>query len=156
MVVNPPRSTWVYEGSAVMVMLPREAEGPLSPTGSSHFKVWSSGLGVASSSQCGSKGEKRLCTECREREREVIFHPCAHMCVCRKCSKDLSSCPMCHADILHSEIKRRSLSRYSSEAKISTGEVASRGMQQDQHPAGSQHDTTRRDATGAAVGKEVL
>ena len=43
-----------------------------------------------------------LCVVCMERERNILLLPCAHLCVCQMCSKNmLSDCPICRSDIVN-------------------------------------------------------
>ncbi|CAL5223801.1 g6372 [Coccomyxa viridis] len=64
----------------------------------------------ANSESC-TKGEDQddedLCIVCWEREREVIFCDCMHMCTCQSCASDVMAagalCPMCRTRI-HSTI----------------------------------------------------
>lgn len=40
------------------------------------------------------------CVVCLERKCDIIFLPCGHLCSCSACEPDLSSCPLCRANIL--------------------------------------------------------
>lgn len=39
------------------------------------------------------------CVVCMERESQVIFLPCGHVCCCQTCSNALLSCPLCRASV---------------------------------------------------------
>ncbi|XP_060697267.1 E3 ubiquitin-protein ligase LRSAM1 isoform X2 [Hemiscyllium ocellatum] len=39
------------------------------------------------------------CVVCLERESQMIFLPCGHVCCCQTCGAELSTCPLCRKDI---------------------------------------------------------
>ena len=41
----------------------------------------------------------RTCVVCLDQEREVVLDPCRHYCLCRQCSDNLITCPMCRRRI---------------------------------------------------------
>lgn len=43
--------------------------------------------------------DKILCKVCMERDVEITFIPCGHLCVCEKCSRHVKKCPMCRNHI---------------------------------------------------------
>ncbi len=43
--------------------------------------------------------EERICKVCRDKDSNRLFLPCAHLCSCSVCSKALSRCPLCRAQI---------------------------------------------------------
>lgn len=49
--------------------------------------------------------EEKLCVVCLEAEKNHLFIPCGHMCVCEKCSCDVintkANCPICRGQILN-------------------------------------------------------
>ncbi|CAL5227135.1 g10046 [Coccomyxa viridis] len=55
------------------------------------------------SSEEGDQDDDDLCIVCWEKQREVIFYNCMHMCTCQGCAKDIMAagalCPMCRAKI---------------------------------------------------------
>nr|XP_034968563.1 E3 ubiquitin-protein ligase LRSAM1 isoform X2 [Zootoca vivipara] len=40
------------------------------------------------------------CVVCMEREAQVVFLTCGHVCCCQTCSEALSTCPLCRKDIV--------------------------------------------------------
>lgn len=40
------------------------------------------------------------CSICYEQCRDILFHPCLHVCACSGCSLRLSSCPVCRQIII--------------------------------------------------------
>ncbi|XP_054707822.1 E3 ubiquitin-protein ligase MYLIP-like [Uloborus diversus] len=49
--------------------------------------------------------DRQLCIICHERERNVIFFPCRHLCLCKECTETLQrlfqDCPICRMRILN-------------------------------------------------------
>ncbi|NXE43177.1 LRSM1 ligase, partial [Ptilorrhoa leucosticta] len=43
--------------------------------------------------------KKSECVVCMEREPQMIFLPCGHVCCCQSCCERLHSCPLCRQDI---------------------------------------------------------
>lgn len=43
--------------------------------------------------------ENYTCAICCDNPRDVIFHPCNHVCVCQVCNQDVESCPICRQEI---------------------------------------------------------
>jgi hypothetical protein len=42
---------------------------------------------------------ERLCVICLNKDKNVIFLPCAHFAACLECSMSLNNCPMCRSEI---------------------------------------------------------
>lgn len=38
-----------------------------------------------------------MCVACREREAQIVFIPCGHLCCCEMCGRNLDRCPMCRS-----------------------------------------------------------
>lgn len=45
------------------------------------------------------KSESSMCCVCWEEDKRVLFMPCKHFCVCKKCSEKTKTCPLCRKDI---------------------------------------------------------
>ncbi|NWI95368.1 LRSM1 ligase, partial [Pitta sordida] len=43
--------------------------------------------------------KKSECVVCMEREPQMIFLPCGHVCCCQSCCERLHSCPLCRQDV---------------------------------------------------------
>lgn len=43
----------------------------------------------------GGEREADLCTVCLDREADMAFLGCGHLCVCERCAGSLSRCPLC-------------------------------------------------------------
>eukprot|EP00316_Scyphosphaera_apsteinii_P017255 CAMPEP_0119325442 /NCGR_PEP_ID=MMETSP1333-20130426/65823_1 /TAXON_ID=418940 /ORGANISM="Scyphosphaera apsteinii, Strain RCC1455" /LENGTH=187 /DNA_ID=CAMNT_0007333427 /DNA_START=16 /DNA_END=575 /DNA_ORIENTATION=+ len=43
--------------------------------------------------------ERRLCIICMEREKEIVFIPCAHFITCSRCAERCTRCPKCRDEI---------------------------------------------------------
>lgn len=43
--------------------------------------------------------EQKLCVVCIDAEKSVLLLPCRHVCVCKLCSRQIDSCPVCRAQI---------------------------------------------------------
>jgi len=43
--------------------------------------------------------DSRVCSVCLNREVAVAFTPCNHVCTCRECSPQLTTCPICRSPI---------------------------------------------------------
>ncbi|XP_042334271.1 E3 ubiquitin-protein ligase LRSAM1 isoform X2 [Sceloporus undulatus] len=41
------------------------------------------------------------CVVCMERQAQVVFLNCGHVCCCQTCSDALNTCPLCRKDIIH-------------------------------------------------------
>ncbi|EAL48873.2 zinc finger domain containing protein [Entamoeba histolytica HM-1:IMSS-B] len=41
----------------------------------------------------------KICKVCLDNEKNTVFIPCGHICCCYECSKKLSKCPICRAQI---------------------------------------------------------
>lgn len=40
-----------------------------------------------------------VCSQCRKNDRNVVYQPCKHMCLCEKCDKGSTECLQCHQKI---------------------------------------------------------
>ena len=49
-------------------------------------------------------GDKLLCKICWDRETNVVFIPCRHICVCSHCLVHLNMCPVCRQIIQNSSL----------------------------------------------------
>ena len=49
--------------------------------------------------QDGEEPLSERCCVCLSRARTHAFAPCFHMCVCRRCSVRVASCPICREDV---------------------------------------------------------
>ena len=43
--------------------------------------------------------EQRVCKVCLDKEANVVFVPCGHLCTCMDCAGSLTKCPICRARI---------------------------------------------------------
>lgn len=43
--------------------------------------------------------EQKMCVVCIDEEKSVLLLPCRHVCVCKVCSRQLDTCPVCRAHI---------------------------------------------------------
>ena len=43
--------------------------------------------------------EQRKCVVCLDRQKNVAFIACGHMCCCQQCSATVHCCPVCRSDI---------------------------------------------------------
>jgi hypothetical protein len=50
-------------------------------------------------SEGGAPTEPRTCCVCMVKPIQVVVIPCGHACMCRKCSFQVSKCPVCRLDI---------------------------------------------------------
>lgn len=44
--------------------------------------------------------DKHACIICCDKPRNILFHPCRHLCVCDNCSSNLDSCPVCRRFVI--------------------------------------------------------
>jgi len=46
--------------------------------------------------------EEKMCMICCENQKNIVFIPCYHVCVCERCSseKDIKKCPVCDAQVM--------------------------------------------------------
>ena len=44
--------------------------------------------------------EQKMCVVCLDQEKSVLLLPCRHVCVCKVCSRQVDSCPVCRAQIV--------------------------------------------------------
>ncbi len=50
--------------------------------------------------QAGGAGADRLlCVICQDADRQVLFSPCRHICLCAECCKNIDKCPICRSQI---------------------------------------------------------
>lgn len=47
-----------------------------------------------------ARGIDSECVVCLDRQSDVIFLKCGHVCTCSKCSQPLKQCPLCRGDII--------------------------------------------------------
>jgi hypothetical protein len=56
-------------------------------------------LAGAERSMTRSCKNTRNCTICMDKESDVVFLPCCHLCACERCSDAVHSCPVCRTNI---------------------------------------------------------
>lgn len=61
--------------------------------------VFSSELLKSAQRRSRDDGQNKCCV-CMERQREVVFLPCRHVCCCQGCAADLKACPMDRREIV--------------------------------------------------------
>ena len=54
-------------------------------------------INVKTKNWADTRAEQSLCVVCLERNKGVVFMPCAHLCI--ECAESLDSCPLCRANI---------------------------------------------------------
>ncbi|XP_057894348.1 E3 ubiquitin-protein ligase LRSAM1 isoform X5 [Melospiza georgiana] len=88
---------------AVATTIPelRRAEDSEAPAGPEPSAPLEEPPGPAAPTAPALPGEERQseCVVCMEREPQMIFLPCGHVCCCQGCCERLLSCPLCRQDI---------------------------------------------------------
>jgi hypothetical protein len=49
--------------------------------------------------ECTVFKKEEKCVICLEKTTSILFIPCGHRCVCTKCNKKITGCPMCRAKV---------------------------------------------------------
>ncbi|KAL6067114.1 Cell growth regulator with RING finger domain protein 1 [Balamuthia mandrillaris] len=93
---SSPTSSLSNASAATPSLAPTSSAGPSSPSPSF------SSTGSSAPSE-DTVGEGLECLVCVERQKEILFRPCNHVCCCGTCGVRLSSCPMCRATITSQE-----------------------------------------------------
>jgi len=43
--------------------------------------------------------DQKACVLCLDKEKNILFVPCGHLCVCEACSAAVGQCPLCRANV---------------------------------------------------------
>jgi len=43
--------------------------------------------------------EQKTCILCIDKDKEIVFVPCGHLCTCSVCAQSLIKCPVCRSNI---------------------------------------------------------
>jgi len=51
----------------------------------------------------GSHSSESCCKICLDKESNIVFRPCNHLCCCKECSVQVTKCPICRKSVLQKE-----------------------------------------------------
>jgi len=76
------------------------AAGAPTPAATLDGASGTSGATGASASGTNAGGDRHLCVICQDADRQLLFHPCSHICTCAECgNNNLDKCPICRQEI---------------------------------------------------------